>query len=95
MVRMLGRPRRGERLSAQERAALERLVEPEPGVSVPAKAPAPGDGSVHLPKKALAWRWTANCPRCQTKIGGQGSPRPGQRLTRCGSCKAVIFLEGG
>ena len=92
---MLGKPRRGERLTPQERAALERLTQPE-RPQQPERPPQNDASSrLYLAKSKLAWQWTAMCPGCGNKIRGDSVPKPGARLSRCRQCKRVVYLAGG
>ena len=97
--RLLGRPRPSEKLSREEIAALDRMgVTPETPPTTtrePAKPPsAKGNGIQRkINKKLLKFHWTTECPDCGFKVGGIGQPQRGQRLAKCGRCKAVLFLE--
>lgn len=109
---LLGRSRPNDRLSHQEREALERAPDagpPEPRQSR-AKSPPAGTAQApqaqaepasntgrkaHIPRSALNYHWTAQCPACGHKITGNRSPEPGQRLARCGRCKLNIHLKDG
>lgn len=103
MVTLLGKFRKGEkRLSAEERASLEALEEREdvaPGRKR-GKRRASGKKSyveetvVQVRKEDLSWRWIADCRSCGAKVVGNGVPEVGQRLCRCGNCKAVVYLAG-
>ena len=42
----------------------------------------------------LIFRWSADCPAGGFKVNGAGHPSAGQRLARCGRCKATLVLDG-
>ena len=44
-------------------------------------------------REILKFRWSLECPGCGFKVTGEGQPKPGQRLARCGRCK-VVLVQG-
>ena len=93
---LLGRSKPSERLNREEIAALERATEPN---APPAPAAKPlgkkGGGQQRMVRRdLLKFRWSLDCPGCGFKVTGEGQPKPGQRLARCGRCKVALFLEG-
>ena len=90
---LLGRSRPSERLTREEITALDKATVPEP----PAKPPWKNGGGPQrmVPKDLLTFRWSLECPGCGFKVTGDGQPKPGQRLARCGRCKVVLVLGGG
>ncbi len=91
---LLGRSRPSERLTREEIAVLDKVtLPPEP----PAKPPWKNGGGPQrmVPKDLLTFRWSLECPGCGFKVTGNGQPRPGQHLARCGRCKEVLVLGGG
>ena len=103
---LLGRSRPAERLTRDEKAALDRADAPPQPKSPPVRARPPkapdakaleadNTGKQTKVKKAqMKSHWTVNCPECGFKVSGGGDPQPGQRLARCGRCKVHIFLAG-
>ena len=98
---LLGRSRPVDRLSKTDRAALDRAAEeqapkPPPAAKTPATTPSPSNAGKEgrVRKNQLKFRWTTECPACGFKVAGNGDPKPGQRLARCGRCKLAIFLYG-
>ena len=96
---LLGRSRPGERLTREEIAALEKVTAPEPRpqpASKPAKPPGKKVGGQQrmVRRDLLQFRWSLECPGCGFKVNGEGQPKPGQRLARCGRCKLVLVLGG-
>ena len=106
---LLGRSRPADRLSKADREALERAAaepapkppqvpkKPEPAKQQPAGNTAPPanvgkDGTVR--QNQIKFHWTTECPACGFKVAGNGNPKPGQRLARCGRCKINIYLTG-
>ena len=97
---LLGRSKPSEKLTREEIAALDK-------VSVPTASPAPppnppkatgkkGGGQQRMVRgDLLKFRWSVECPGCGFKVAGEGQPKPGQRLARCGRCKLVLVLGGG
>ena len=90
---LLGRSRSKEKLSKEEIAALDQA-------NVPPAPPAKPTGNKGGPQRMvrrdlLKFRWSLECPGCGFKVTGDGQPKPGQRLARCGRCKLVLVLGGG
>ena len=98
---LLGRSKPSEKLTGEELAALDKVtvpaVPPTPPTNQPAKPPEKKGGGKQrkVRKDLLKFRWSIECPDCGFKVTGNGQPRPGQRLARCGRCKVNLFLEGG
>ena len=94
---LLGRSKPSERLSRAEIAALDKATTP-PTPTTPA-AETPGKKGVGqqrtVRRDLLKFRWSVECPGCGFKVAGEGQPKPGQRLARCGRCKVVLVLGGG
>ena len=86
---MLGRSRQGDKLSPDERRALEHVDAPKPseGSQAPAAAPV-----VKVGRDRLTWSWTVLCPGCGFKCKGNGVPKSGQRLAWCGQCRRRLVL---
>ena len=90
---MLGRSKPSDRLNREEIAALEKATEPNAPPKPPRKK---GGGSQRVVKRdLLKFRWSLECPGCGFKVTGEGQPKPGQRLARCGRCRVVLVLGGG
>ena len=87
---LLGRARPTERLTKEEKAALDRAPTPPP-IHPPNKTSAK---QTKVRKDQLKFHWTVECPECGFKVSGGGNPQPGQRMARCGQCKVHLFLEG-
>ena len=101
---LLGRSKPSEKLTGEQLAALDKVtvpavpaVLPAPPSNQPAKPPEQKGGGTQrkVRKDLLKFRWSIECPDCGFKVAGNGQPRPGQRLARCGRCKVNLFLEGG
>ena len=93
---LLGRSKPSEKLTRAEIAALDEV----PSSPAPAAKPKPsgkkGGGQRRTVRgEHLKFRWSLECPGCGFKVTGEGQPRPGQRLARCGRCKLVLVLDGG
>ena len=91
---LLGRSKPSERLNREEIAALDKVAAP------PAPPPKPpekkGGGPQRMVRRdLLKFRWSLECPSCGFKVTGDGQPKPGQRLARCGRCKVALVLGGG
>ena len=89
-----------------ERSLPERRARPStrrPCLPAPATTPAKpkppgnrGGGQQRMVRRdLLKFRWSLDCPGCGFKVTGEGQPKPGQRLARCGCCKVVLVLGGG
>ena len=91
---LLGRSKPSEKLTGEEIAALDKAtVPPVPPAPPPGKK---GGGLQRMVRRdLLKFRWSFECPGCGFKVTGDGQPRPGQRLARCGRCKLVLVLGGG
>ena len=97
---LLGRSKPSEKLTREQLSALDKVtVPPVPPVppAPPAKPPEQKSGGTQrkVHRDLLKFRWSIECPGCGFKVTGNGQPRPGQRLARCGRCKVNLFLEGG
>ena len=88
---LLGRSKPSEKLTREEIADLDTVTTPPP-----AKQPAsnPPRLKLQVSPSAIQLRWTALCPSCGRKASGQGNPKPGQRLARCGGCRGELYLGG-
>ena len=85
--RVLGRPKAGERLSRAEIVSLEKApVQPKP------LRPPVNRENVKVKASAITWRWIVACPKCGFKVAGQGTPKPGDRMSRCGGCQRTLYL---
>ena len=99
---LLGRARPTERLTKEEKAALDRVTTaptptpPSAPTHPPANPPQNKTGAkqTKVRKDQLKFHWTVECPECGFKVSGGGNPQPGQRMARCGQCKVHLFLEG-
>ena len=106
---LLGRSKPRERLTREEIAALDQetatpatpAAPPKPAAppapeQPPAKPPAPKNQPVihKVRRDQLIFRWSTDCPACGFKVNGAGHPSAGQRLARCGRCKATLVLDG-
>ena len=91
---LLGRSKPSEKLTREEIAALDKVtVPPAPPVKPPGKK---GGGPQRMVRKnLLKFRWSLECPGCGFKVTGDGQPKPGQHLARCGRRKVVLVLGGG
>ena len=91
---LLGRSKPGERLSGDEIDALDEVAAPPaPPATQPRSQTPPkkGGGPQRVVKRdLLKFRWSLECPGCGFKVNGDGQPKPGQRLARCGRCKLVL-----
>ena len=90
-----GRSKPSEKLILAEIAALDQVTAPPP--APPAKPPGKKGGGQQrtVRRDLLKFRWSLECPGCGFKVTGDGQPKPGQRLARCGRCKLVLVLGGG
>ena len=84
---LLGRSRPNERLSRDEIAALDKVTSTPraEAASTPAKPAHPKQ--LKVPAKALNFHWITLCPSCGRKAAGQGIPKSGQCLARCGAAE--------
>ena len=94
---LLGRSKPSEKLTREEIAALDKVtvppVPPAPAAKPPGKK---GGGPERMVRRdLLKFRWSLECPGCGFKVNGDGQPKSGQRLARCGRCKVVLVLGGG
>ena len=94
---LLGRSKPSERLSREEIAALDKATTPPAPTTPPAETPGKkGGGQQRMVRgDLLKFRWSVECPGCGFKVAGEGQPKPGQRLARCGRCKVVLVLGPG
>ncbi len=93
---LLGRSKPGERLTRAEIAALDQAAAPPAPPAKPQPAVKKGGGQQRTVRRdLLKFRWSLECPGCGFKVAGEGQPKPGQRLARCGRCKVVLVLGGG
>ena len=76
-------------LAPYERRVLEHVDEPKPIEDSQAPAAAP---VVKVGRDRLTWSWTVLCPGCGFKCKGNGVPKSGQRLARCGQCRRRLVL---
>ena len=92
---LLGRSKPSEKLTREEIAALDTAVTVP--TTPPAKPPGKkGGGPQRMVRRdLLKFRWSLDCSGCGFKVNGEGQPKPGQRLARCGRCKVVLVLGGG
>ena len=95
---LLGRSRPSEKLTRAEIAALDQAAAPPapPPKPEPESSGKKGGGQQRTVRRdLLKFRWSLECPGCGFKANGEGQPKPGQRLARCGRCKVVLVLGGG
>ena len=94
---LLGRSKPSEMLTREEVAALDQVTAPTAATAPPAKPPGKkGGGPQRMVRRGLLkFRWSLECPGCGFKVTGDGQPKPGQRLARCGRCKLVLVLVLG
>ena len=96
---LLGRSKPSEKLSREEIAALDKVTAPPAAPAPPAKPKPPekrgGNQQRMVRRDLLKFRWSLECPGCGFKVTGDGQPKTGQRLARCGRCKVVLVLGGG
>ena len=91
---LLGRSKPSDKLTRAEIAALDKVTAPP---STPAKPPGKKGGGQQrtVRRDLMKFRWSLECPGCGFKVTGDGQPKPGQRLARCGRCKLVLVLGDG
>ena len=91
---LLGRSKPSEKLTRTEIAVLDKVTAPP---APPAKPPGNKGGGQQrtVRRDLLKFRWNLDCPGCGFKVTGDGQPKPGQRLARCGRCKVVLVLGDG
>ena len=93
---LLGRSKPSEKLTRAEIAALDQAAGPPAPPAKPKPTGKKGGGQQRaVRRELLKFRWSLECPGCGFKVAGEGQPRPGQRLARCGRCKLVLVLGGG
>ena len=90
---LLGRSKPSEKLTREEIAALDKVTVPPVHPALP---PGKKGGGLQrmVRRDLLKFRWSLECPGCGFKVTGDGQPKPGQRLARCGRCKLVLMLGG-
>ena len=92
----LGRSKPSEKLTRAEIAALDKVTAPPAPPAKPKQTGQTGSGQQRMVRReTLKFRWSLECPGCGFKVTGDGQPKPGQRLARCGRCKLVLVLGGG
>ena len=93
---LLGRSKSSEKLTREEIAALDQAAAPPAPPAKPGPSGKKGGGQQRMVRRdLLKFRWSLDCPGCGFKVTGEGQPKPGQRLARCGRCKVVLVLGGG
>ena len=93
---LLGRAKPSEKLTRAEIAALDQVTAPPAPPAKPKPPLKKGGGQQRMVRgETLKFRWSLECPGCGFKVTGDGQPKPGQRLARCGRCKVVLVLGGG
>ena len=94
---LLGRSKPSEKLTREEIDALDKVTTPPAPPTPLAKPPEKKVGGLQrmVRRDLLKFRWSLECPGCGFKVAGEGQPKPGQRLARCGRCKVVLVLGGG
>ena len=93
---LLGRSKPSEKLTREEIAALDQAAAPPAPPAKPGPSGKKGSGQQRTVRRdLLKFRWSLDCPGCGFKVTGEGQPKPGQRLARCGRCKVVLVLGGG
>ena len=91
---LLGRSKPSEKLTREEIAALDKVTAPPAPAAKPTGKKGGGQQRT-VRRDLLKFRWSLECPGCGFKVTGEGQPRPGQRLARCGRCKLVLVLGCG
>ena len=91
---LLGRSKPSEKLTREEIDALDKVTVP---TTPPAKPSGKkGGGPQRMVRRdLLRFRCSLECPGCGFKVTGEGQPKPGQRLAKCGRCKLVLLLGVG
>ena len=92
---LLGRSKPSERLTREEIAALDKATTPPAPTAPASETPGKKGGGQQqrmVRGDLLKFRWSVECPGCGFKVAGEGQPKPGQRLARCGRCKVVLVL---
>ena len=93
---LLGRSKPSEKLTREEIATLDRVTAPPAPPAKPKPSAKKAGGAQRMVRRdLLKFRWSLDCPGCGFKVTGEGQPKPGQRLARCGRCKVVLVLGGG
>ena len=93
---LLGRSKLSQKLSREEIAALDQAAGPPAPPTKPKPTGKKGGGPQRVVRREiLKFRWSLECPGCGFKVNGEGQPKPGERLARCGRCKLVLVLGGG
>ena len=93
---LLGRSKSSDKLTREEIAALDQAAAPPAPPAKPGPSGKKGGGQQRTVRRdLLKFRWSLDCPGCGFKVTGEGQPKPGQRLARCGRCKVVLVLGGG
>ena len=93
---LLGRSKPSEKLTKVEIAALDKVTAPPAPPAKPKQTGKKGGGPQRMVRRdLLKFRWSLECPGCGFKVTGDGEPKTGQRLARCGRCKLVLVLGGG
>ena len=93
---LLGRSKPSEKLTRGEIAALDRAAAPPAPAAKPKPPGKNGGGQQQMVSRDLLQvRWSLECPGCGFKVTGDGQPKPGQRLARCGRCKLGLVLGRG
>ena len=89
---LLGRSKPSEKLTREEIAALDKVTPPPAPPAAPTGKKGGGQQRT-VRRDLLKFRWSLECPGCGFKVTGEGQPKPGQRLARCGRCKLVLVLN--
>ena len=93
---LLGRSKPSEKLTRTEIAALDKVTAPPAPPAKPKQTGKKGGGQQRMVRgDLLKFRWSLECPGCGFKVTGEGQPKPGQRMARCGRCKLILVLGGG
>ena len=92
---LLGRSKLSEKLTRAEIAALDQEAAPPRPPGQPKPSGKKGGGWQRTVRRdLLKFRWSLECPGCGFKVTGEGQPKNGQRLARCGRFKVVLVLGG-